>query len=100
MIGYVRHIWSNVVINVTITILNAIYRLVFYLNNSISQTGFCLRLQVEPTRLSTIHKANLCPIMSRIVIAMLTVLRHHHHKPIDHIKYWLISVLLGLSIHT
>jgi hypothetical protein len=34
---------------VTITILHIIHRPVFYLKLNVSETGFCLRLQVEPS---------------------------------------------------
>jgi hypothetical protein len=40
-------------INITITILDIIYRLVFYLKHGLSETGFCLPLQVA--HLSKIH---------------------------------------------
>jgi hypothetical protein len=36
-------------INITITILDIIHRPVFYLKH-VSETGFCLCLQVEPTQ--------------------------------------------------
>jgi hypothetical protein len=35
----------------TITILDIIHRHVSYLKHDISETGFCLRLQVQPTQL-------------------------------------------------
>jgi hypothetical protein len=35
-------------INITITIVDIIHRLVFYLKHVASETGFCLRLQVRP----------------------------------------------------
>jgi hypothetical protein len=34
---------------ITITILDIIYRPVFYLKHDVLETGFCLRLQVEAT---------------------------------------------------
>jgi hypothetical protein len=37
-------------ITVTITIADIIYRPVFYLKHNLSETAFCLRLQVEPVR--------------------------------------------------
>jgi hypothetical protein len=36
---------------ITITILDIVHRLVSYLKLNISETGICLRLQVEPTQL-------------------------------------------------
>jgi hypothetical protein len=39
--------------------LDIIYRLVFYLKYDISETGFCFRLQVEPTQLDPIGRVNL-----------------------------------------
>jgi hypothetical protein len=44
----------------TITILGIIDRPVFYLKHGGSQTGFCLRLQAEPTQLGLINRASLC----------------------------------------
>jgi hypothetical protein len=39
----------------TLSILGIIYRPVFYLNHSVAETRFCLRLQVEPTQLGQIQ---------------------------------------------
>jgi hypothetical protein len=47
-------------INITITILDIIHRPVFYLKYDISETGICLRLQVEPTQLGPIDGASFC----------------------------------------
>jgi hypothetical protein len=41
-------------LQVTITIHNIIYRIGFYLKHDVSETGFCLRLQVEPSQLGPI----------------------------------------------
>jgi hypothetical protein len=41
----------QLVYNITITILDIIYRPVFYLKHDVSETGFCLRLQVKPIQL-------------------------------------------------
>jgi hypothetical protein len=46
-------------INITKIILNIIHRPVFYSKQNFSKTGFCLRLQVEPTQLGPIDGANL-----------------------------------------
>jgi hypothetical protein len=35
----------------TISILDIIHRTVFYLKHDVSETAFCLRIQVEPTQL-------------------------------------------------
>jgi hypothetical protein len=45
----------------TITILGIIHRPIFYSKHSVSETGFCLRLQVEPTRLCPVDRASLSP---------------------------------------
>jgi hypothetical protein len=47
-------------INITITILDIIHRPVFYLKHNVSETAFCPNLQVEPSQLSPIDRANLC----------------------------------------
>jgi hypothetical protein len=39
--------------------VDIIHRPVFYLNHNVSETGFCLRLQVEPTQLGPTDKSNL-----------------------------------------
>jgi hypothetical protein len=39
----------NTIHDVTIAILDITHRHVFYLKNVISETGICLRLQMEPT---------------------------------------------------
>jgi hypothetical protein len=46
-------------INITITILGIIHRPVFYLKHDVSETGFCLRLQVEPSQLVSVVRASL-----------------------------------------
>jgi hypothetical protein len=47
-------------INVTIIILDIVQRLVIYLKCDVLETGFCLRLQVDPTQLGPIDTASLC----------------------------------------
>jgi hypothetical protein len=43
-----------------VTTLDVIHRPVFYLKHDVSETGFCLRLLVEPPQLGPIDRANLC----------------------------------------
>jgi hypothetical protein len=47
-------------INITITILDIIRLADFYLKHDVSETGFCFRLQVEPTQMGPIGRASLC----------------------------------------
>jgi hypothetical protein len=47
-------------IDIIITILDIIHRPVFYLKHNVSDTGLCLRLQVEHTQLSQIDGISLC----------------------------------------
>jgi hypothetical protein len=47
-------------INITITILNNIHRPVFYLKHDVSDTEFCLRLQVESTQMCPVDRASIC----------------------------------------
>jgi hypothetical protein len=47
-------------IRLPVKILDIIYRPVFYLKLNVSLTGFCPRLLVEPTQLSSIDRATLC----------------------------------------
>jgi hypothetical protein len=47
-------------INRSITILDIIHRPIFYLEQKVSETGFCLRLQVEPIQLGPIDRAGPC----------------------------------------
>jgi hypothetical protein len=42
--------------NITITVLDIIYRPVFYLKRNVSENRFCLCLQMEPTELDSIDK--------------------------------------------
>jgi hypothetical protein len=69
----------------------------FHLEHSVSETGFCLRLQVVPTQLGPVDRASpyfqICVfwiktewwVMSRnTVIALIC----HHHKVLDFV-YWL-----------
>jgi hypothetical protein len=41
-------------INITVTTVGITHRPVFYLKHDVSETGFCLRLQVEPTQFSPV----------------------------------------------
>jgi hypothetical protein len=50
--------WNN---NITITIVDIIHRPAFYLKHDVSDTGFCLRLQVEPTHVGPIDRASVWP---------------------------------------
>jgi hypothetical protein len=45
---------------VTATILGIMHRPVFYLKLYVSETGFCLRLQVGPTHLGQLDITILC----------------------------------------
>jgi hypothetical protein len=40
----------TMIINITITILDSIHRIVFYLKHNVLETGFCLRLKAERTQ--------------------------------------------------
>jgi hypothetical protein len=42
------------------SILGIIHRPVFYLKHDVSETRFCLRLEVEPTRMGRIEIASVC----------------------------------------
>jgi hypothetical protein len=46
-------------IDITITILDIIQLPVFSLKHSISETGFCLRLQVIPTQLGLVDRVSI-----------------------------------------
>jgi hypothetical protein len=48
-------------INITVTNLDIIHRPAFYLKHDVSETGFCLRLPVEPTQLDPVQVASLFP---------------------------------------
>jgi hypothetical protein len=49
--------------------LDIIHRRAFYLESDVSETGFCLRLQVEPTKLSPII-GSLPPPLSLIPVSV------------------------------
>jgi hypothetical protein len=53
-------VMSTLPMHIAITILDTIHRPVFYLELSVSETGLCLRPQVEPAWLSLIDGASLC----------------------------------------
>jgi hypothetical protein len=58
MLKHTVHIASTM-FHMTITILDIIHRRVFYLKH-VSETGFCLRLQVESIQFGTIESWSLC----------------------------------------
>jgi hypothetical protein len=47
-------------INININIMDIIHRLVFNLKHDVSETGFCLRSQVEPTQFGPTDEASFC----------------------------------------
>jgi hypothetical protein len=49
-----------ILLDTTITILDVIHRPVFYLKHDVSETEFCLCLQVRTTEIGRIEKAELC----------------------------------------
>jgi hypothetical protein len=51
--------YSNLSLLLIITIVDIIHHPVFHLKHDVSETWFCLRLQVEPTKLGPIEKACL-----------------------------------------
>jgi hypothetical protein len=53
-------------VNITITILDIIQRPVFYLKYDVSETAFCLRLQVESTQLCPTDRDSLCLTSLRV----------------------------------
>jgi hypothetical protein len=50
-------LWRWLIINITITILDIIHRPVFCLKHNVSETGFCLRLQLQPTQVVPTDRA-------------------------------------------
>jgi hypothetical protein len=56
----ILHYQGKLVASIAITILDIIHLPLFYLTHSVSETGFCLRLQVVHTRLGPIEWASLC----------------------------------------
>jgi hypothetical protein len=52
---------------VTVTILDISHRPVFYLKREVSETGFCLRLQVGPTYLGPMYIASFCLLIQNSV---------------------------------
>jgi hypothetical protein len=48
-------------INIAITILDIIHRPVFYLKDDVSETGFCLCLQLEPVQVGQYKNQSLSP---------------------------------------
>jgi hypothetical protein len=57
----------------TITILDFIHRPVFYLKYLVSETGFCLRLQVK-SHFGRIDRASLCLWTPAIVIVTIILI--------------------------
>jgi hypothetical protein len=51
--------------NTSVIILDIIDHFVFYFKHDISVTGFCIRLDVEPTQLDPIDRASLSPDKSK-----------------------------------
>jgi hypothetical protein len=49
---------NQILISSTITLLDIIYRPVYFSKHNVSETGLCLRLQVKPTQLGPIDRAS------------------------------------------
>jgi hypothetical protein len=69
-------------INMTITILGIIHRPVYYLKH-VSETRFCLRLQVETTQIGPIDRASVClrtPATTQIGFIKPTTQHNTNHQ--------------------
>jgi hypothetical protein len=55
---YITNIAQRKIANIIITILDIIHRPVFYLKLKVSETGFCVRLQVEPIPFCPLERAS------------------------------------------
>jgi hypothetical protein len=51
---------TNIHFCITITILDIIHRPLLYLKHAFSDTGFSLRLQIDPTQMEGRDRASLC----------------------------------------
>jgi hypothetical protein len=59
-------------INITVTILDINHRHDFYLQHDVSETGFCLRVQVEPSQISIKEEVSFCPRGQRLAFSIGT----------------------------
>jgi hypothetical protein len=57
------------------------HRPVYFSKHNVSETGFCLRLQVKPTQLGPIDRAS--PYLQIMSINIIVVLMYHRHKLLD-----------------
>jgi hypothetical protein len=62
----------------TVTALDIIHSPVFYLKHDVSEAGFCLRFQVEPTQFGPLDSASLSFRRETVVFIII----YHRHKPI------------------
>jgi hypothetical protein len=68
-------------INITISILDIIHRPAFYLKHKVLETGFCLRIPVEPTQLGPIDRVGLSPDTDTMFETRMV--KHRTHKKIE-----------------
>jgi hypothetical protein len=84
--------WCYSYINITVTILGIIQCPVFYLKYSVSETGFCLRLQVKSTRLGPMDRASLSLRSVYIRLAMyfsyLSSLAYQTDRLYTYVFHW------------
>jgi hypothetical protein len=67
MLSIALTFWANI----TIIIVDIIHRPVFYLKDKVSETVFCLRLQVETTQMDPIDRAiSSCFRRQRLTISI------------------------------
>jgi hypothetical protein len=65
--------FSLILEDITVIILDIIYLSVSYLKHNVSESGFCLRLQVEPTQMGLIDSYSLSPDRRHTMDTMLNV---------------------------
>jgi hypothetical protein len=81
----------SVKLAINMNILNIIQRPVFNLDHDVSETGFCLRLEVEHTHLGPVDRASLC-LRTPATLSM-GFIEPTEHKPSTRVN---ISAHVGL----
>jgi hypothetical protein len=86
-------------VNITITIMDIIHCPVFYSKHNVSETAFCLNLQVEPAQLGPIDRASFC--LRTPATTPMEFIKPTQYKPPMRVNIFLpwISTLLGHNLY-
>jgi hypothetical protein len=80
-------------LSITLKILEIIHRPVFYLKLDVMETGFCLRIQVEPVQMGPVNRANIC-FRTQATTSIVFIKLTQQKPPVR------VNIFYTLNLHT